>query len=92
MFFPETKVSGFYTVSFMNEFISYLIKNLVDKPEAVEVLSLENPQGTVIEVRVSDEDIAKVVGRHGKTIKSLRTIVVSIGARFGKRVHLELIQ
>jgi uncharacterized protein len=76
----------------MNEFISYLIKNLVDKPEAVEVLSLENPQGTVIEVRVSNEDIAKVVGRHGKTIKSLRTIVVSIGARFGKRVHLELIQ
>ncbi len=76
----------------MNEFISYLIQNLVDKPEAVQVLSLENPQGTVVEVRVASEDIAKVVGRHGKTIKSLRTIVVSIGARFGKRVHLELVQ
>ncbi len=76
----------------MNEFIAYLIKNLVDKPESVHVQSLENPQGTVIEVRVSNEDIAKVIGRHGKTIKSLRTIVLSIGARFGKRVQLELLQ
>ena len=77
----------------MNEFIAYLIKNLVDKPESVHVQSSENPQGgTVIEVRVSTEDIAKVVGRHGKTIKSLRTIVMSIGARFGKRVQLELLR
>lgn len=76
----------------MNEFIAYLIKNLVDKPESVQVQVVENPEGTVVEVRVSNEDIAKVVGRHGKTIKSLRTIVMSIGARFGKRVHLELVQ
>lgn len=76
----------------MNEFIAYLIKNLVDKPEAVQVQMVENPDGTVVEIRVSNEDIAKVVGRHGKTIKSLRTIVMSIGARFGKRVHLELVQ
>ncbi len=76
----------------MNEFIAYLIKNLVDKPESVQVQVVENPEGTVVEIRVSNEDIAKVVGRHGKTIKSLRTIVMSIGARFGKRVHLELVQ
>lgn len=75
----------------MNEFIAYLIKNLVDKPESVQVQIVENPQATVIEVKVSNEDIAKVVGRHGKTIKSLRTIVMSVGARFGKRVHLELV-
>ena len=76
----------------MNEFISYLIKNLVDKPEAVEVLSLDSEEGTRVEVRVSEGDIAKVVGRHGKTIKSIRTIAASIGARFGKKVQLELIQ
>ena len=75
----------------MNEFIAYLIKNLADKPESVQVQIVENPQATVIEVKVSNEDIAKVVGRHGKTIKSLRTIVMSVGARFGKRVHLELV-
>lgn len=75
----------------MNEFIAYLVKNLVDKPDFVEVQILEKPEQTVIELKVSEEDIAKVVGRHGKTIKSLRTIVMSIGARFGKRVHLELV-
>lgn len=75
----------------MNEFIAYLIKNLVDKPEAVEVQVIDDQQGTTIEVKVSEEDIAKVVGRHGKTIKSLRTIAMTIGARFGRRVRLELV-
>jgi predicted RNA-binding protein YlqC (UPF0109 family) len=75
----------------MNEFISYLIKNLVDKPESVQVQVLDNQEGTTIEVKVSEEDIAKVVGRHGKTIKSLRTIAMTIGARFGRRVRLELV-
>ena len=75
----------------MKEFIAYLIKNLVDQPEAVEVQIIDGQQGTIIEVRVSNEDVAKVVGRQGKTIKSLRTIAMTIGARFGRRVRLELV-
>jgi len=74
----------------MNEFIAYLIKNLVDKPDSVEVKAYDADNDTILEVRVSPEDIAKVVGRQGKTIKSLRTIVTSVGARFGRRVRLEL--
>ncbi len=75
----------------MKEFISYLIKNLVDQPEGVEVQVFDGQQGTIIEVKVSPEDIAKVVGKQGRTIKSLRTIVMTVGARFGRRVRLELI-
>ncbi len=75
----------------MNEFIAYLIKNLVDRPESVEVQLVDNQQGTVVEVRVAEEDVAKVVGRQGKTIKSLRTIAMTVGARFGRRVRLELV-
>mgnify|MGYP003353783232 CR=1 FL=1 len=75
----------------MNEFMAYLIKNLVEKPEAVEVQVVDNEQGMTIEVKVSEEDIARVVGRQGKTIKSLRTIAMSIGARFGRKVRLELV-
>jgi predicted RNA-binding protein YlqC (UPF0109 family) len=78
--------------NFMNEFIAYLIKNLVDEPDSVQVQLLENEKGTTIEVRVSQADVAKVVGRQGKTIHSLRTIAMTIGARFGKRVRLELLQ
>lgn len=74
----------------MEDFIAYLIKNLVDAPDAVEVKVLDGNEGTVIEVRVCADDVAKVVGRQGRTIKSLRTIAMTVGARFGRRVRLEL--
>jgi len=75
----------------MKEFIAYLIKNLVDQPEAVDVQIIEGEQGTIIEVRVSSDDVAKVVGRQGRTIKALRTIAMTVGARFGRRVRVELV-
>ncbi len=76
----------------MKEFIAYLIKNLVDKPDAVEVQVIDGEQGTIVEVKVSADDIAKVVGRQGRTIKSLRTIAMTVGARFGRRIRVDLIQ
>lgn len=76
----------------MKEFIAYLIKNLVDQPEGVDVQILEGEQGTIVEIRVSPSDIAKVVGRQGRTIKALRTIAMTVGARFGRRVRLEVLQ
>lgn len=75
----------------MKEFIAYLIKNLVDKPDAVDVKVIDNEEGTLVEIRVSPEDVAKVVGRQGRTIKSLRTIAMTVGARFGRRVRLDVI-
>lgn len=78
-------------MSTMKDFIAYLIKNLVDKPDAVEVQIFDGQQGTIVEVKVSPEDISKVVGRQGRTIKSLRTIAMTVGARFGRRVRLELV-
>ncbi|MBS0620031.1 MAG: KH domain-containing protein [Verrucomicrobia bacterium] len=75
----------------MQDFIAYLIKNLVDQPDAVQVQLVEGQQGTVVEVRVSSDDVAKVVGKQGRTIKSLRTIAMTVGARFGRRVRLELV-
>ncbi len=76
----------------MKEFIAYLVKNLVDKPESVDVQLIEGDQGATLEVRVAPEDVAKVVGRQGKIVKSLRTIAMTVGARSGARVRLELIQ
>lgn len=76
----------------MDEFIAYLIKNLVDKPEAVHVQVTDSPESSIITVKVSEEDIAKVVGRQGRIIKSLRTIALIVGARFGRKIRLELIQ
>lgn len=75
----------------MKEFFDYLVKNLVDEPDAVEIQIVEKDNGTLIEVRVSPDDVAKVVGRKGRIINSLRTIAMTVGARFGQRVRLELV-
>jgi len=75
----------------MKDFIAYLIKNLVDQPDAVDVQIFDGQQGTIVEIRVSSNDVAKIVGRQGRTIKALRTIAMTVGARFGRRVRLELI-
>ena len=75
----------------MKEFVAYLIKNLVDQPDAVEVQIIDGQQGMIVEVRVAVDDVAKVVGKQGRTIKSLRTLIMVVGARFGRRVRLELI-
>jgi len=76
----------------MKDFFTYVIKNLVDEPDAVDIQVVEGDNGTMIEVRVSPEDVAKVVGRKGRIINSLRTIAMTVGARMGRRVRLEIVQ
>lgn len=76
----------------MEEFVAYLIKNMVNAPEQVDIRAVEGQNGLLIEIRVAAEDIGKVVGRKGNVIRSLRTLAMSIGARLGRRVHLEIIQ
>jgi predicted RNA-binding protein YlqC (UPF0109 family) len=76
----------------MEEFIAYILKNMVNVPEQVDIRALEGQSGLLIEIRVAPEDVGKVVGRKGNVIRSLRTLAMSIGARMGRRIHLEIIQ
>lgn len=76
----------------MEEFVAYLVKNMVNLPEKVDVRLMEGQGGTLIEIRVAPEDVGKVVGRKGHVIRSLRTLAMTIGARLGRRVHLEIVQ
>ena len=76
----------------MEEFIAYLVKNIVNQPDVVDVRSMGGQSGLLIEIRVAPEDIGKVVGRKGNVIRSLRTLAATIGARLGRRVHLEIIE
>lgn len=76
----------------MKEFIEYLVKNLVDKPNDVEIVCSEGEKGWLFQIKVSPEDVGKVIGRKGMTIKALRTIVVSVYARLGHRVQLEILE
>lgn len=76
----------------MKEFVEYIVKNLVDAPDAVDVRCSESERGIIVEVRVDQPDIGKVVGRKGLTIKALRTISMMICARLGRRVRIELVE
>jgi len=76
----------------MKEFIEYIVKNLVDQPENVNVTCNQNEKGFQVQLRVASGDVGKVVGRKGLTIKALRTIVLSVCARLGYRVQLELVE
>ena len=76
----------------MEEFVAYVIRNLVDMPEDVKIDIFDGFKNSVVEIRVHDDDVARLVGRQGKTIKALRQIVVTVAARLGRKVRLEIIQ
>jgi uncharacterized protein len=76
----------------MKEFIEYIVKNLVDNPDHVDIKCYEGDAGVIVEVRVNSDDVGKVVGRKGLTIKALRTIAITACARLGHRVRVELLE
>jgi len=76
----------------MEEFIAYMIRNLVDEPDNVQVKIFDGKKSSVVEIEVAKGDIAKLVGRQGRTIKALRTIAMTVAARLGRKVRLEIIQ
>jgi predicted RNA-binding protein YlqC (UPF0109 family) len=76
----------------MEEFISFIVKHLVDNPEAVQVEHLEGENGRhLYRLRVGDGDLGQVIGKEGKTAKSIRTLVVAVAARKGQRAGFEII-
>jgi len=76
----------------MEQFISYIVKNLVDQPDDVQVSCTSEEDRMSVELRVADGDVARIIGRRGKTIQALRTVAMSAAARLGYRARLELIE
>ncbi|GAB6091017.1 KH domain-containing protein [Spirochaeta dissipatitropha] len=73
------------------ELVAYVAQALVDNPDAVEVAVIEGEKSTILELRVAQEDIGKVIGKHGRIAKSLRTILSAASVKTGKRVVLEIL-
>ena len=59
----------------MKEFIEYIAKNLVDKPDEVSVTVIDGERTVVFELRVGDGDLGKVIGKRGQTAKSIRILI-----------------
>ena len=76
----------------MKELIEYIAKALVDKPEEVSVTELEGEQTSVIELKVAKEDLGKVIGKHGRTARAMRTILGAASMKLKKRSVLEILE
>ena len=76
----------------MKAFIEYVVKELVDFPEQVDIREVDGERVVVFEVRLNPTDIGKVIGKSGRTITAIRTLLTSAGAKNGKRVMLEIIE
>ena len=76
----------------MKEFLEYVVRALVDRPDSVAVHDVDGSRTTVYELRVGPGDLGKVIGKNGQTAKSLRTILGAVSARQGKRAVLEILE
>jgi predicted RNA-binding protein YlqC (UPF0109 family) len=76
----------------MKTLIEAMAKSLVDRPEDVKVTEIEGEKTTVFELRVSQGDLGKVIGKQGKTARAMRTILGAAGTKVGKRCVLEILE
>ncbi|MFL2905325.1 MAG: KH domain-containing protein [Limisphaerales bacterium] len=76
----------------MQEFVEYVVKGLVDEPDAVTVTEAEREGSTVYELRMDPDDVAKVIGRRGVTINAIRSLLQAGAAKKGMRCGLEIIE
>ena len=74
----------------LENLLTFLARSLVDEPDRVEVSGTENDSRVDLELRVAPDDIGKVIGRQGRTIRSIRTVMKAASVKTGKRVNVEV--
>ncbi len=75
----------------MKEIVEVIAKSLVDHPESVQVSEKQDGDQLVLELRVAEDDMGKVIGRQGRIAKALRTVVKAAATRENKKVTVEII-
>lgn len=76
----------------MKELVLFLAQQLVNHPDAVEVKEIQGDTASVFELKVAREDIGRVIGKQGRTAKSIRTILNAVASRTNRKVVLEIIE
>ncbi len=76
----------------MQAFLEYVVKGLVEHPEAVTVTPVERPGATVYELRLHPDDMGRVIGKQGLTINALRSLLLAGSARKGLRCSLDVVE
>ena len=76
----------------MQAFLEYVVKGLVQKPEAVTITPVEREGTTVYEVRLDPQDVGRIIGRQGMTINAIRSLLLAGSAKKGLRCSLEIVE
>lgn len=82
--------SGSREIGFLKDLVQYLAQLIVDEPDNVEVTETHTDNASVLELKVAKEDLGRVIGKQGRTAKSLRTIVNAAAAKKNQKVVLEI--
>ena len=73
------------------ELVEFVVKSLVDVPEEVSVNVIEGEKSTILELKVAQEDVGKVIGKQGRIAKAIRTILSASATRDGRRATLQIL-
>ena len=76
----------------MQAFLEYVVKGLVQNPEAVTITPVEREGTTVYELRMDPQDVGKIIGRQGMTINAIRSLLLAGSAKKGVRCSLEIVE
>jgi predicted RNA-binding protein YlqC (UPF0109 family) len=76
----------------MKDLVEYIVQALVDNPDEVSVHEIEESSETILELTVADADMGRVIGKSGRVINSIRSIVQVLAAKQGRNVSLEVIE
>jgi hypothetical protein len=76
----------------MKELVQYLARQLVNNPDAVEVKETQSDTASILELKVAREDLGRIIGKQGRTAKSIRTILNAAASRTNRKVVLEIVE
>ncbi len=76
----------------MRKLVEDIVKALVDEPDQVSVAATDNADSTVIELKVAAGDLGKVIGKQGRTARSIRTVLGAAGMKLHRRFTLEILE
>ncbi|CUS86908.1 hypothetical protein JGI3_01335 [Candidatus Kryptobacter tengchongensis] len=76
----------------MREFLEFIAKHLVDRPEDVKITMEDRENRVIFRLQVGEGDVGKVIGRRGRTANAMRVLLSAVAAKEGKRAVLEILQ
>ena len=74
----------------MEELLKHLAQSLVENPDQVTVTRVENERNIVLELRVAESDMGRVIGKQGRIAKAIRTVMRSAGTRVGQKITVDI--